>query len=86
MNLNNLALLQTDRGAWQEAEPLLARTIRIETAAQGPDSPELIATLENQAVVLDQLDRGDEADAARHRAASIRLATTTAPGPTAAPP
>ena len=74
MNLNNLALLETDRGAWREAEPLLARTIRIETAAHGPDSPELIATLENHAAVLEQLDRRDEATAARHRAAAIKLA------------
>ena len=39
VNLNNLALLQGDRGAWREAEPLLARAIRIEAAAQGPGQP-----------------------------------------------
>ena len=89
MNLNNLALLQTDRGAWREADKLLARTARIEAQAHGPDSPELVLTLENHAAVLDQLDRRDEAEAARHRAAAIRLAAAARPaedgGPTPQP-
>ena len=72
--VNNLALLQGDRGAWRAAEPLLARAQAIEEEALGRDSPELIATLENRAAVLERLDRRDEAAAARQRAAAIRVA------------
>ena len=76
VSLNNLALLQGERGAWRAAEPLLARAVAIEEEALGRDSPELIATLENRAAVLERLDRREEAAAARHRAAAIRVAST----------
>ena len=75
VSLNNLALLQGDRGAWRDADALLARAAAIEETALGRDSPELIATLENRAAVLDRLDRREEAAAARQRAAAIRVAS-----------
>ena len=73
VSLNNLALLQGDRGDWRGAEPLLARAVAIEEEGLGRDSPELIATLENRAAVLERLDRREEAAAARQRAAAIRI-------------
>jgi uncharacterized protein HemY len=72
VTLNNLALLQADRGAWREAEPLLARARRIEEAALGRDNPKLATTLGNQAAVLAMLGRGDEAELLLARAAALR--------------
>jgi tetratricopeptide (TPR) repeat protein len=72
--LNNLAALHYEAGAYREAEPLLARALKLEEAALGPDAPALAVTLDNHAAVLAELEREEEAEAARHRARAIRLA------------
>jgi tetratricopeptide (TPR) repeat protein len=71
--LNNLAALHYRRGAYRDALPLLARALRLEEQAHGPDYPELAVTLDNYAAVLTELARPAEAEAARHRADAIRL-------------
>ncbi|HEX8376002.1 MAG TPA: tetratricopeptide repeat protein, partial [Geminicoccaceae bacterium] len=77
--LNNLALLHFRRGAYLEAEPLLARAVRVEAEALGPDHPDLAVTLENHAAVLLELERREEAEAALHRAKAVRIANTPTP-------
>ena len=72
--LNNLAGLRFRAGAYRDAEPMLARALQLEEKALGPDDPELAVTLDNYAAVLTALERGPEADAARHRAMAIRTA------------
>ena len=57
----------------------------IEAEALGPDSPDLVLTLENHAAVLDRLDRREEAAAARHRADAIKLAASARPAEDAGP-
>jgi tetratricopeptide (TPR) repeat protein len=82
--LNNLALLHYHRGAYLEAEPLLARAVRVEAEAFGPDHPDLAVTLENHAAVLLELERREEAEAALNRAKAVRIAN--APPPASSPP
>jgi tetratricopeptide (TPR) repeat protein len=72
LGLNNLALLNFDRGAYVEAEELLRRALAIEEGAYGPDDPKLITTLENYGAVLRELRRLDDADQMYDRAKSLR--------------
>ena len=58
--LNNLAALHYRRGAYRDALPLLARALRLEEQAHGPDYPELAVTLDNYAAVLTELARPAE--------------------------
>jgi tetratricopeptide (TPR) repeat protein len=81
--LNNLALLHYRRGAYLDAEPLLARAVLVESQALGPDHPDLAVTLENHAAVLLELERREEAEAALHRAKAVRIANAPAQTPPA---
>jgi tetratricopeptide (TPR) repeat protein len=72
--LNNLAALRFREGAYRDAGPMLAQALQLEEKALGPDDPELAVTLDNYAAVLTTLERGPEAEAARHRATAIRTA------------
>ena len=47
---------------------MLARAVRVEVEALGPDHPDLAVTLENHAAVLLELERREEAEAALNRA------------------
>ena len=68
VNLNNLALLQADRGDWREADALLARAAGIEEAALGPRQPRARRDAREPRRGAGRLDRREEAAAARLRA------------------
>jgi hypothetical protein len=72
LGLNHYARLPLDTGAYLAAEALLGRALGIEEKALGEDSPELITTLENYAIVLRELRRHEEAAALESRADMLR--------------
>ncbi len=74
LGLNNLALLHYDRGAYVEALAILQRALVIEEQALGPEHPDLINTIENEAVVLRVLRRHEEAAQLEERAGRLRAA------------
>ena len=68
-NLGGLALMA---GLYEEAEPLFARALAIKERRSGRESPDLIDTLQNFALVLAYLGREKEPEQLDARAAAIR--------------
>ncbi|MGH9650419.1 MAG: tetratricopeptide repeat protein, partial [Terriglobales bacterium] len=73
VDLNNLAMLYTSRGWYEQAEPLYQRSMAITEKTLGPDHPALATTLENYAHLLGKTKRKPEAKAMRARAKAIRV-------------
>jgi hypothetical protein len=67
-----LGLLCRDRGRYEQAEPLLKRTLRILERALGPEHPHVATCLENYARLLLAVDRPEEAASLTARARAIR--------------
>ncbi len=50
-SLNNLAMVYTDQGKYEEAEPLYQRSLAIEEKALGPEHPQVATSLNNLALI-----------------------------------
>ncbi len=69
--VENLAGLALMAGLYEEAEPLFARALAIKERRSGRESPDLIDTLQNFALVLAYLGREKDAELLDTRAAAI---------------
>jgi tetratricopeptide (TPR) repeat protein len=64
----NLGQLRHGEGAWAEAEALYREALDIRTRTLGPAHPATLQTINMYSLLLDRLDRGDEAARIRARA------------------
>jgi tetratricopeptide (TPR) repeat protein len=64
----NLGQLRHSQGAWTEAEALYREALDIRERVLGPAHPATLETINMYSLLLDRLDRGDEADRLRARA------------------
>ena len=71
-DLNDLAKLYRAQGKYDEAEPLVRRSLTIREKALGPEHPDVATSLENYAALLREMDRNAEADKLDERARAIR--------------
>lgn len=69
--LESLAVMYRDRAAYQEAEPLLERAVRLREAANGPDSAEVISAVDSLAYVEFGLKKFAPAEALYRRLAAL---------------
>ncbi len=69
--VENLAGLALMAGLYEEAEPLFARALAIKERRYGRESPDLIDTLQNYALVLAYLGREKDAELLDTGAAAI---------------
>ncbi|MBT6561325.1 MAG: tetratricopeptide repeat protein, partial [Candidatus Scalindua sp.] len=60
--LNNLALLYSTQGKYEEAEPLYKRSLEIKEKSFGPDHPDVATTLNNLADLYRQQGKYEEAE------------------------
>jgi hypothetical protein len=70
-DLNNLAQLLHDANRLEEAEPLMRRTLAIDTENYGPDHPDVGRDLNNLARLLQVINRLKEAEPLYRRALEI---------------
>jgi tetratricopeptide (TPR) repeat protein len=70
--LSDLGILCRERKDFVQAETYFNRAIATFEKAVGPDAPDLAECLENYAKLLSRMDRSQEAEALRTRAAAIR--------------
>jgi hypothetical protein len=64
----NLGQLRHSQGTWAEAEALYREALDIRERVLGPAHPATLETINMYSLLLDRLDRGDEADRLRARA------------------
>jgi tetratricopeptide (TPR) repeat protein len=69
--MNDLGLLLSARGAWQEAEPLMRRALAVDEVAFGAENPDVAGVLNNLAQLLRQTNRMEEAEPLMRRALAI---------------
>ena len=72
ISLNNLAVLYSNQGKYNDAEPLYKRSLAIDEKALGPEHPKVATCLKNYAVLLRKMGRGAEAEPLEARAKAIR--------------
>ena len=71
-SLNNLAELYETQAKYNQAEPLIKRSLAIREKSLGADHPDVAQSLENFAVLLKATHRDAEAERLLARAKAIR--------------